>query len=171
VVYAVPTILGELKRYFRDFAWAIHVPRGEKENVGKINRTVERLSADLGRSPTAAEIGAASGLSVPDVLLALETGRAARPSSLDTLITREDGRSQDVGDCVGREDDGLELVEHRDAIARSARGLSRRERRILYLRFVEDLTQAEIGARLGISQMHVSRLMRRALERSRRMCG
>ena len=167
--YAVPTILGELRRYFRDAGWPIQVPRPDKERVLEINRAVDDLGARLGRSPTAKEIAAARGLSVEEVLDALEAGRAAAPASLDARVGTDEGEARTFGDSLGVDDPSLELVEFRDTVARSLRGLSAREHHILYLRFVEDLTQAEIGERIGVSQMHVSRLLRRALEHSRKV--
>jgi RNA polymerase sigma-B factor len=165
--FAVPTILGELKRYFRDYGWVIEILRPEKERVLEVERTVENLSPRLGRSPTPGEIAAATSLSVEEVLDALALSAAARPASLDAAVRVEDGQSKRLSECFGYDDRGLELVECRDAVSRSLRGLTAREHEVLYLRFVEDLTQAEIGARIGVSQMHVSRLLRRALEHSR----
>jgi RNA polymerase sigma-B factor len=166
--FAVPTILGELKRYFRDFGWAVHVSRGEKDRAMRVLRTDEQLSRRLGRSATAAQVAGAAGLSVEQVLDARETAFAARPTSLDARTS--EGAQDDCDHLVDRlpaDQDDFELVESRDRVARCLRGLSPREREVLYLRFVADLTQAQIGARIGVSQMQVSRILRRALEHSR----
>jgi RNA polymerase sigma-B factor len=166
--YAVPTILGELKRHFRDVGWALHVPRGMQERVLEINAAVERLSRELGRSPTARQLSAELGLPVEQVLEAMEASGAYNTTSLDT--PRGSGDEEDpsaIADTLGEIDERFELVEQSATIERGLRALPERERTILYLRFAEGLTQAEIAERIGISQMHVSRLIRRALQRVR----
>jgi RNA polymerase sigma-B factor len=169
--YAVPTIIGELKRYFRDLGWPVHVPRGDKDRALGVARTVDELSSRLGRSATPAQIAAAAELSVEEVLAALETAAAARPAPFDALGRTKEGDAPSLGDRLACEDEELELVERRDAIARCLRGLPEREHRILFMRFVEDLTQAEIGERVGLSQMQVSRLLRHALEHSQALAA
>ena len=163
----MPTIVGELKRYFRDYGWMVRVPRPAKERVLVVNRTVERLTPALGRPPTPREIAADAGLTLEQVLESMATAAAARPASLDASARGEDGDRRGFGDCLGYEDEALRLIECRDTVSRSLRGLSPREHQVLYLRFVEDLTQAEIARQIGVSQMQVSRIVRRALERSR----
>jgi RNA polymerase sigma-B factor len=165
--YAIPTIVGELKRYYRDYGWAMKVSRGDKDRVVALNRAVEELSGRRGRSPTPRELADHATMSLEDVLRTLELSAAAWPASLEEPSDRSDGEPCTLGESVGGEDPRLELVESRDVVERTVRTLSEREHRVLYLRFVEDLTQSEIGDRIGVSQMQVSRILRRALERSR----
>src|SRR3954447_8091816 len=164
--FAVPSILGELKRHFRDHGWAARVPRPLQERVLKVNTCSERLSSRLGRSPKPLEVAAEIGMSVEDVLEALVAGTAFDSMSLDAPLSRgdEDGGAT-YADSVGAPDERLELVEYRSVVAATIRALPPRERQVLLLRFAEDMTQSEIATRVGISQMHVSRLIRRALER------
>jgi RNA polymerase sigma-B factor len=162
--YAVPTILGELKRYFRDKGWSLHVPRELQERTLAVNRATDRLATKLGRSPTVKEVGEAVGCSSEQVLEAMEAARTYDSASLNASVRGEDDSTALV-EMLGSSDDGFELVEERETIARAWNGLPEAERRVLVLRFVEDLTQREIGERVGFSQMHVSRLLRRALGR------
>ena len=162
--YAAPTILGELKRHFRDKGWALRVPRGLQERTVAVNRETEKLSKYLGRSPTVREVAEALGLSVEEVLEASEAAASYETASLDAPVAREDDESALLVDLVGEDDSAYELVESRDAITASWRGLPEIERKVLQLRFMGDLTQREIGERIGYSQMHVSRLLRRALK-------
>jgi RNA polymerase sigma-B factor len=165
--YAVPTILGELKRYFRDVGWAVHVPRGMQERVMTVNQAIGRLSRTLGRSPTAAEIANETGLQLELVLEALEAAIAYDAVSLDTPRTSEEEDGDTYADTVGAIDDRFELIEYTSAIGPTMRALPPRDRLVLKLRFEQDLTQLEIAERIGVSQMHVSRLIRRALKRLR----
>jgi RNA polymerase sigma-B factor len=169
--YAVPTILGELKRHFRDSGWALHVPRGMQERVLKVNEAVEQLAGELGRSPTPQEVAGELGLDAEDVLEAMEAGAAYDTVSLDAPLRSSDGERTSFSDSVGTTDDRFDLVEHSATLGRALRAMPERERSILYLRFAEGLTQVEIAERIGISQMHVSRLIRRALERLRVVAG
>jgi RNA polymerase sigma-B factor len=169
--YAIPTIVGELKRYYRDYAWALKVPRGDKERVLALTRAIEQLSARHGRAPTPQELADHTDLCLEEVLAGLELAAAAWPASLEDSAGRADGEPCSLGESIGGEDPTLELVECRDVVSRSVRGLSPREHRVLYLRFVEDLTQREIGDHIGVSQMQVSRILRTALERSRAHAG
>jgi RNA polymerase sigma-B factor len=169
--FAIPTIVGELKRYFRDFGWTLKIPRSAKDRVVTLNRAIDDLSARLGRTPTATELAGATGLAVEDVLASLTLLAATRTVSLDASAARPDEDPCTVADTIGAEDPTLDLVERRDLVARSMRRLTPREHRVLYLRFVEDLTQAEIGANIGRSQMQVSRILRDALEHSREEAG
>jgi RNA polymerase sigma-B factor len=164
--YAVPTILGELKRYFRDVGWAVHVPRGMQERIMQVNSTVEALSRRLGRSPTPAEIGKEINASPEAVLEALEASVAYEASSLDAPRTT-DADSNSYAESIGADDDAYEQIEYMQAIAPTMRALPERDRLVLKLRFEDDLTQSEIADRIGVSQMHVSRLIRRALARLR----
>ena len=165
--YAVPTILGELKRYFRDSGWAVHVPRGMQERVMTVNQAISRLSRALGRSPTAAEIAADTGLDLEVVLEALEAAIAYDAVSLDTPRTSDEDDGDTYADTVGAIDDRFELIEYTSAIDPTMSALPPRDRIVLKLRFEHDLTQLEIAERIGVSQMHVSRLIRRALKRLR----
>ena len=161
--YAAPTILGELKRHFRDRGRQVHLPRGLQERIAQIERATEDLPAKLQRAPTAADVAAHTGLEVEQVLEAMEAASARRPYSLDATVGPDEDAATLV-DTLGDEDPSYETVEYGEAISRTLDLLPERERMILHLRFVEDLTQSEIATRVGISQMHVSRLLRRALE-------
>jgi RNA polymerase sigma-B factor len=165
--YAVPTILGELKRYFRDSGWAVHVPRGMQERVMTVNQAIGKLSRELGRSPSAGEIAAEIGEEIEVVLEALEAAIAYDAVSLDTPRTSEEDDGDTYADTVGVVDERFELVEYKSAIGPTMRALPPRDRLVLKLRFEQDLTQLEIAQRIGVSQMHVSRLIRRALKRLR----
>jgi RNA polymerase sigma-B factor len=164
----VPSILGELKRHFRDHGWAARVPRPVQERVLKVNSATEKLSRELGRSPTPSELAGALGESVEDVLEAMAAATAYDSVSLDAPLGSgdEDGAST-FADTMGAIDDRLELVEYRSVVAATVRALPARERAVLAMRFDEDMTQSEIADRIGVSQMHVSRLIRRALTRLR----
>jgi RNA polymerase sigma-B factor len=163
--FAVPTILGELKRYFRDLGWALHVPRGAQEQAIKVEDARQLLSSRTGRAPTVPELAQYLELSVEDVLDALETGRAHHTASLDAPHDDGDGEIGTLADSFGVVDSTLLLVDERVTITAAARQLSQRERRVVLLRFVEDLTQTEIAELIGVSQMQVSRILRRALAR------
>ena len=163
--FAVPTISGELKRHFRDCGWAVHVPRGVQERVIDVNRAVERLARELRRSPSAAEIAGSLGLTTEEVLEAMEAALAYDAVLLEPPRGRDPDDAGPGVEALGEDDGGYELVDYRSALAAALRTLPPRERVVLHLRFFEDMTQAQIGERIGISQMHVSRLARRALTR------
>ena len=163
--YAVPTILGELKRHFRDKGWALHVPRQLQERALAVSRATEKLSGALGRSPNVREIAQELGRPVEDVLEAMDAARTYETASLDAPLTREADEPTSLGDTLGAEDSAFSLVETREAIADTWGSLPEVEREAVRLRFVADLTQREIGERIGFSQMHVSRLLRRAVGR------
>jgi RNA polymerase sigma-B factor len=165
--YAVPTILGELRRYFRDSGWALHVPRGTQELVLKVNATVEQLSGELGRSPSPQQVAAELNLPVEEVLEAIEANAAFETTSLDTPLRSGGEDSQTLAESLGASDERFELVEERVSIGPAIKQLPEREQMILQLRFGDNLTQSEIAEKVGVSQMHVSRLIRRALERVR----
>jgi RNA polymerase sigma-B factor len=168
--FAVPTILGELKRYFRDLGWSVHVPRGAQEQALKVQEAHERLTTKTGRPPTVNELAEYLELSVEDVLDALETAAAHHSTSLDA--PREDRTNNESGalvDVFGEEDGRYELVDETVTISVAARQLSGRERRVLALRFVNDMTQTQIAQEIGVSQMQVSRILRRALNRLREL--
>ena len=169
--FAVPTILGELKRHFRDAGWAMRVPRGIQERVLEVRGTVEQLSSTLGRSPTPSEVAAAMGASPEDVLEAMEATSAYETASLDAPRANDGEAGDRLADRFGVDDGGYELVEDRESIVDGFNSLPERERLVLGLRFEGDLTQAQIANRLGISQMHVSRLIRKALDHVREVAG
>ena len=171
--YAIPTMFGEVRRYLRDHAWAVRVPRPLQERVLEATKAVERLSAREGRSPTPEEVAEEMGCDLEDALEALQAGSAYSSVSLDAPAgALDDGGERTLADTVGYEDERIERAEQVAAL-RSLRGvLDERDRKVLYLRFVEDLTQTEIAKRIGVSQMQVSRLIRRALQRlSERAAG
>ncbi|HEY7629299.1 MAG TPA: SigB/SigF/SigG family RNA polymerase sigma factor [Thermoleophilaceae bacterium] len=165
--YAVPTILGELRRHFRDAGWALHVPRDLQERVLKVSGAMERLSGELGRSPSPQQVAEEVHLPVEEVLEAIEAHAAYATDSLDAPLRSDDDESRSVAESLGETDERFELIEDRVSIGPALNTLPERERLILHLRFGEDLTQSEIAQRIGVSQMHVSRLIRRALERLR----
>lgn len=165
--YATPTVVGELKRHFRDKGWAVRVPRRLQELHLELTKTVNTLGQELGRSPTVAEIAKAAGTTEESVLEGLEIAQAYNFTSLDAPIDSEDGGSTTFADQLGSDDEHLENLEYRASLAPEMEKLPERERRILYLRFFKGMTQSEIAERLGISQMHVSRLLNRTLIRLR----
>jgi RNA polymerase sigma factor, sigma-70 family/RNA polymerase sigma-70 factor, sigma-B/F/G subfamily len=165
--YAVPTILGELKRHFRDKTWSVRVPRDLQELALKVDRAVSELSGELHRAPTVAEIGAAVEAGEEQVLEALEAAAAYRATSIDAPRGSEDDGSDTLGDQMGRDEKGFGLAEDRATLHRLLGTITAREREVLRLRFEEDLTQAEIGERIGVSQMQVSRIIRQSLGRLR----
>lgn len=167
--FAVPTILGELKRYFRDLGWSVHVPRGAQEQALKVQEAQERLTTSTGRPPTVNELAEYLEFSVEDVLDALETAAAHHSASLDA--PREDGEEESgtLVDVFGDDDPRYELVDETVTISVAARQLSARERRVLALRFVHDMTQTQIASEIGVSQMQVSRILRRALNQLREL--
>ena len=165
--YATPTVVGELKRHFRDKGWAVRVPRRLQELHLELTKIVGHLGQELGRSPTVAEIAESAGTSEEAVLEGLEIAQAYNFTSLDAPIDTEDGGSTSFADQLGEEDAHLEHLEYRASLAPEMERLPDRERNILYLRFFKGLTQSEIAERLGISQMHVSRLLGRTLMKLR----
>jgi RNA polymerase sigma-B factor len=165
--FAVPTIAGELKRYFRDKGWSVRVPRDLQELAVGVGRATDRLVHELGRAPTAAEISEDVGVSIEQVLEAREAAAAYRAESLDRPCSDDDQDGTRVVDMLGDDDPGYRQAEHSATVESMLSILSDREREILRLRFVEDLTQSEIGERVGVSQMHISRLLRQALAQLR----
>ena len=166
--YAVPTMLGELKRYFRDNGWAVHVPRGMQERVMQVD------NADQGPLAQARPLAfrrrgrrSRPGSRTEQVLEAMEAASAYDAVSLESYRFGDEGDGETYAESIGVEDDRFELVEYGATIAPTLQALPARDRIVLHLRFVEDMTQAEIAERVGVSQMHVSRLIRRALERLR----
>lgn len=163
--YATHTIVGELKRHFRDKGWAVRAPRRMQELYLSLGKVVATLGQELGRSPTIAELAAEVQVSEEEVLEALEAGQAYRSTSLDAPAGTEEGET--LGARLGGEDASLEDAESRATLSPLLGQLGQRERLILHLRFFEGLTQSEIATRLGISQMHVSRLLARSVSQLR----
>jgi RNA polymerase sigma-B factor len=167
--FATPTIMGEIRRHFRDRSWSIRVPRRLQENYTRAMRAQEQLSQELGRQPSVAEIAARINLEPDEVLAALEVSPAQHTVSLDaTRPGRDEEEGSELGERLGQEDEALERVEMKALIEQAMANLTPRERQIMLLRFFDQLPQTEVAKRLGISQMHVSRLQRAALERMRR---
>jgi RNA polymerase sigma-B factor len=169
--FAVPTIVGELKRYFRDTAWAVHVDRGAQERARRISEAQHKLSSHTGRAPTVPELAQYLELSQEEVLDGLQAAEAYGAMSLDAPVAGEDDDDCTRLDGIGVDDERLQLVDDHATVFAAARHLPRREREILFLRFGEDLTQSEIAQRVGVSQMQVSRLLRRSLGRLRELAG
>ena len=169
--YAVPTILGELKRYFRDLGWSVHVPRGAQEMALRIEQARQELSSRSGRSPSVAELAQYLELGVDEVLDALEAGAAHHAISLEVPTDGGEEESATLGQSLGEEDLGYDGVEARLTWRRAARQLPARERRVLFLRFACELTQAQIAERVGVSQMQVSRILRRAIGTLQQLTG
>ena len=161
--FATPTILGELKRHFRDRGWAVRVPRRVQELHLQLGRIVSTLGQEHGRSPTPAEVAERAGVSEEAVLEAMEAGTLYRLVSLDGSVTPDD-EGGELASCLGDDDPEFERIEHRSEIDELLEVLPARERRIVELRFFEGMTQSEIAERVGVSQMHVSRLLTRSLE-------
>lgn len=164
--FATPTILGELKRHFRDRGWAVRVPRRVQELHLQLGRIVSTIGQEQGRSPTPAEVAERAGVSEEAVLEAMEAGSLYRLVSLDGSVTPDD-EGGELAACLGDDDPGFERIEHRSELDELLETLPARERRIVELRFFESMTQSEIAERVGVSQMHVSRLLTRSLERLR----
>jgi RNA polymerase sigma-B factor len=162
--YAIPTIVGELKRHFRDTGWAVHVPRRLKELSLRLNHSIEELGTILGRSPTVSELAEAVEAEEEEIIEALDASRAYTAVSLSAPADDEGGVRLDL---IGEDETGYLTSEHRADLLPGFERLDERERRILHLRFSGGLTQSQIAKEVGISQMHVSRLIRRALETMR----
>ena len=165
--YATPNIIGEIKRHFRDKGWSVRVPRGLQELNVRLSRLMEELTVQLERSPTIPELAKAAGVEEEEVLEALETGQAYATLSLSAPTSGEEGDDLDPLESLGEVEHEYEVSEDRAVLAPGLKVLDDRERQILQLRFYEGLTQSQIAQQVGISQMHVSRLIRRALEKIR----
>ncbi len=162
--YATPTIVGELKRYFRDKGWAVRVPRRLQELSLRLNKVVAQLTQELGRSPTVPEIANQVGVSEEEVLEALESGQAYSTTSLDAPAGNDEEETPQRLERMGENDVALDNLEYFASLAPLIEELPEREREILYLRFFRGMTQSKIADHVGISQMHVSRLLTRILE-------
>jgi RNA polymerase sigma-B factor len=165
--YATPNIIGEIKRHFRDKGWSVRVPRGLQELNVQLSRLIEQLTVQLGRSPTIPELAEAAHVEEEAVLEALESSRAYTSLSLSVGTTGEDDEDLDPLESLGSEEPQYEISEDWAAIEPGLRALDNREKAILHLRFFNGLTQSQIAQQIGISQMHVSRLIRRALQKIR----
>lgn len=161
--FAAASIIGELKRHFRDRGWAVRAPRRLQELLLEIGSNAERLGQELGRAPTVAELAMAIGATEDGVLEALEAGQSYRTSSLDA----RDGEGQSMAEALGSEDSEFTRVENHSALAHAMETLSPRDRSIVQLRFVDGLSQSEIAGRMGVSQMQVSRLLAASLRQLR----
>lgn len=165
--FAVPTILGEMRRYFRDCGWSVHVPRGDQERVLKVRTAQETLTNERGHAPTVNQLAEYLELDMEQVIDALQATQAYETISLDAPRPGGDGATATYGDAMGHDDERYELIELDATIVAALKHVPARERAMLYMRFVEELTQTEIAARIGISQMQVSRLLRRSLDQLR----
>lgn len=162
--YATPTILGEIKRYFRDKGWAVKVPRALQDLNVRLNKVIEHLTVELKRSPTIFDLAQACAVTEEQVLEALESGRAYNSLSIYSGGSPDDEDAFELLDYLGQVENAYELVEQRRYLAPAMSRLDERERLILHLRFFEGMTQTQIAARVGISQMHVSRLIRKSID-------
>jgi RNA polymerase sigma-B factor len=169
--FATPTMLGELKRYFRDSGWAVHVPRGVKERALELTSVTDRLSLKLGRSPSLSELAEALDATEEQTLEAIEAYHARHAAPLEAGSDDDEAGVPALAAVLGAEDVRLEQAEYLTMIAKGVETLSESDRLILYLRFGRDLTQSEIANRIGTSQMQVSRLLRAAIEKIRRVSG
>jgi RNA polymerase sigma-B factor len=165
--FAKPTIMGELKRYFRDKVWTIRVPRALHDRMAAIETATEELTEELSRPPSPKQLAEHLDIDVADILEALEARENRRPLALDRPIQNSDGEEQSTPEWIGEVDGGYELIEDRLTVESVLPTLDAREREVLRLRFIEELPQTEIAAQIGCSQMHVSRLLRRTLDRMR----
>ncbi|AFM17151.1 RNA polymerase, sigma 37 subunit, RpsB/SigB [Mycolicibacterium chubuense NBB4] len=161
--FAVPTIMGEVRRYFRDSGWALAVPRRLKDLRQTVNAAAAELGQRTGRAPTATELAAHLGIDRDVVVETLIASGSYRPTSIDTQFRGQDSDAPALAERIGAPDAGLERVEYREALRPLLDALPERERVIITMRFFESLTQTQIAERLGISQMHVSRLLAKAL--------
>jgi RNA polymerase sigma-B factor len=164
--YATPTIIGEIKRYFRDKGWAIRVPRRLQELRMQIGAATAELTQSLGRSPTPRELAGAIGCTVEEIIEGIESSNAYSTLSLDATDDGDDSTATML-DAIGIDDEGLEHVEIRESIKPLLDRLEPREKKILLLRFFKNMTQSQIAEEIGVSQMHVSRLLNRTLEQLR----
>jgi RNA polymerase sigma-B factor len=166
--YAAPNVLGEIKRHFRDRTWAVRVPRDLQELALRVDKVVGELTRELGRQPSVDEVARAIDACPEEVLEAMQASSAYRATSLETpRAGGDDEPGETLGDSVGQIDDGYHRAEQRAVLHELMRSLTPREREVVRLRFEEDLTQAAIGERIGVSQMQVSRVLRHAVARLR----
>ncbi|HEY2477205.1 MAG TPA: SigB/SigF/SigG family RNA polymerase sigma factor [Solirubrobacterales bacterium] len=169
--FAKPTILGELKRYFRDKVWTVRVPRSVHDRMAEVEKATEKLTLEMGRPPSVEELAKQVGIDAAGVLEVLEAKHNRRPLSLDAPPAGEDSEEASGAEWVGRPDGNFDLVDYRLAMESALPVLEDRERDVLRLRFAEGLPQTEIAARVGCSQMHISRMLRRSLGKLRAAAG
>ena len=162
--FAVPTMQGEIRRYFRDATWSVHLPRDLQERAVRIEREREQLTNDFGRNPTAHELAERIGCTIEEIIDASEASHARASDSYDRPLQAQDGDATTLADWLGYEDSGFAAAEATATLDRLLSALPERDQLVVQLRFHEDLTQAEIGERVGCSQMHVSRILRTALQ-------
>ncbi|MDQ6779964.1 MAG: SigB/SigF/SigG family RNA polymerase sigma factor [Candidatus Eremiobacteraeota bacterium] len=168
--YATPTIIGEIKRYFRDKGWAVRVPRRLQELNLAVNRAVESVSVELGRAATVSDLAQRLGATDEEIIEAQELGQAYNLLSLDSELSVDgDAKATTLLDYLGREDSELALLEDKANLEPAFTILDRRERIIIYLRFYENMSQTEVAKRLNVSQMHISRLQQRALDKLKKI--
>jgi RNA polymerase sigma-B factor len=165
ITYAVPTMVGEIKRYLRDRTWSVRVPRGLQELALRVDANMAELSSALHRQPTVAEIARAAAATEQQVLEALQAAGAYRATSLQTPRAGEDGADDTLGDTLASTEHGFDLAEDRATLAQLLHAITPREREVLRLHFQDDLTQREIGQRIGVSQMQTSRIIRHSIAR------
>jgi len=166
VTFAVPTITGEIKRYFRDQTWGLKAPRRLRELGLSLRKLREQMEQKLGRPPTIEEMAQAAGVNEERLLQAMDLDRVYQPASLDAHLQDENGdEKSSFWDAIGRSDPEIHAIEERETVRRAVERLDERQQAIIYARFFEEASQAEVARRLGISQMHVSRLERQALRR------
>jgi len=165
--FAVPTILGEMRRYFRDCSWAVHIPRGDQERALRVRDAQERLTNERGRAPTVGQLAQYLELDIEEVIDALQALLSYETLSLDAPPPSAEAEAATCGETLGHEDERYELVELDATVSAVLAHLPPRERLILRMRFVDDLTQTQIADRIGVSQMQVSRLLRQSLDRLR----
>jgi RNA polymerase sigma-B factor len=167
--FAIPTIIGEIKRFIRDKTWSVHVPRRIKELGPKIKKAVEELTSDLQRSPQVEEIAAFLDVTEEEVLETMEMGKSYQALSVDNSIEADqEGSTVTLLDLVGDQEDGYEKIDQQMLLKKALAVLTEREKLIIQYTYYENRSQKETGEKLGISQMHVSRLQRRALEKLRK---
>jgi RNA polymerase sigma-B factor len=171
VAFALPTMMGELRRYFRDFGWKVHVPRRIRDRQHDINCATADLTHELGRSPSVDELATAMDLERGQVVESLLAARAYQPESLDATVTDQESSSQSIGDTYGDIDEGYQWVTDRESVKPLLAALPAREQKVLYLRYFASKTQRQIAERIGVSQMHVSRILDRTLRDLRRQVG
>lgn len=169
--YAVPTILGELKRHFRDRGWSVRVPRDLQERIARVDKAIAQLPGRLGRAPSVNEIADRLEIGPEEVLEAMEAAQAHHAMSLDVQAQTEEGEGVPLTERLGESDPAFDTIEYGAAIADALSELSERDRLVLHLRFVEDMTQTQIAERVGVSQMHVSRILRSAVETLRQQAS
>lgn len=165
--FAVPTMMGEVRRYFRDHGWSIHVPRAIRDRHGQIARATAELTQSLKRAPTAGELAAELEMSREEVVESLVAAQAYQPRSIETPLAHGDEESKHLSDLLGDTDPGLEHITNREAVRPLLLGLPRRERIVLELRFFKGMTQSQIADEIGVSQMHVSRILGETLRHLR----